>query len=273
MVVFPHAKINLGLRITNKRADGYHDIETVFYPLGWQDALEAVPSNEHTYHQYGLELACQPSDNLCYQAIELLAEDFDLPNHSYCIYKAIPACAGLGGGSSDAAFTLKLINQLVGLNLSSSQLENYAARLGSDCPFFIHGQPVLATGRGEVMQPIDLDLSGYTIAVVFPGIEVSTGWAYSQITPFERSISLAELLQQPVAKWQETVENDFEEPVMNTHPAIQSIKEKLLAQGALFAMMSGSGAAVFGLFEETLDTSILAQEMRVNEEFVWTGTL
>ncbi len=273
MVVFPQAKINLGLRITNKRSDGYHDIETVFYPLPWRDVLEAVPANEHAFDQYGLDLACQPSDNLCEQAIQLLAKDFDLSPHAYCLYKSIPSCAGLGGGSSNAAFTLKLINQLHDLQLSTKQLEAYAAKLGSDCPFFIQGKPVLATGRGELMQQIDLDLSGYTIAVVFPNIEVSTGWAYSQIVPEERSTSLTEVLKQHVEKWQETVVNDFEQPIMNAHPTIRSIKDKLLAKGAIFAMMSGSGSAVFGLFKDSSQCQFLAQETGIEEKFVWVGKL
>jgi len=273
MVVFPHAKINLGLRITNQRTDGFHDIETVFYPLPWRDALEAVPAKEHAFDQYGLDLACQPSDNLCEQAIQLLAADFDLSPHAYCLYKAIPACAGLGGGSSNAAFTLKLINQLHNLKLTTHQLEAYAAQLGSDCPFFIQGKPVLGTGRGEVMQPIDLDLSGFTIAVVFPGIEINTGWAYSQIIPGERQTSLAEAVKQPVAKWQETVANDFEQPIMDAHPAIQSIQDKLLAKGAILAMMSGSGSAVFGLFNDASKCQDLAREIGIDEKFVWVGKL
>ncbi|PSR02992.1 MAG: 4-(cytidine 5'-diphospho)-2-C-methyl-D-erythritol kinase [Bacteroidetes bacterium SW_11_45_7] len=274
MVVFPHAKINLGLRITNQRPNGFHDIETVFYPLPWRDALEAVPAKEHRFDQYGLDLACQPSDNLCEQAIQLLAADFDLSPHAYCLYKAIPACAGLGGGSSNAAFTLKLINQLHNLKLTTHQLEAYAAQLGSDCPFFIQGRPVLGTGRGEVMQPIHLDLSGFTISVVFPGIEIDTGWAYSQIIPEERQTSLAEVVKQPVAKWQETVANDFEQPIMEAHPAIQSIQDKLLAKGAILAMMSGSGSAVFGLFDDDAPKcQNLAREIGIDEKFVWVGKL
>jgi 4-diphosphocytidyl-2-C-methyl-D-erythritol kinase len=253
MIVFPNCKINLGLHITRKRADGYHDIDTVFYPVPLEDALECIhaPSSAEpiAFTASGLPVAGNASDNLCVKAWYLLKKDFpDLPPVQMHLHKAIPMGAGLGGGSADGAFALQLLSQLFHLNLSTEQLEGYALQLGSDCPFFIRNRPCHATGRGEQMQPVQTDLSGYTIVVVHPGIHISTAKAFAGITPHMPERSLAEIIALPVTEWKEHLVNDFEKSIASDWPAIAGIKQQLYAAGAAYASMSGSGSAVYGLF-------------------------
>lgn len=253
MIVFPNAKINLGLNVTEKRADGYHNIETVFYPVPLTDALEIVEShsqpNDVELYTYGTPIEGNPEDNLVVKAYRLLQKDFRLPHVSIHLYKSIPSGAGLGGGSSDAAFTLKLLNELAAIKLSDEQLELYASVLGADCAFFIRNQPVFATGIGNVFTPIFCSLKGLTLALVKPTVNVSTKEAYAGIQPHAATHALSEVLQQPLGCWKALLTNDFETHILKRFPEIAQIKETFYEQGATYAAMSGSGSAVFGLFQ------------------------
>ncbi|MBI2731210.1 MAG: 4-(cytidine 5'-diphospho)-2-C-methyl-D-erythritol kinase [Sphingobacteriales bacterium] len=256
MIVFPNCKINLGLNVIRKRDDGFHDLETVFYPLAIKDALEIIPQPDATtstsFTKSGITIEGKAEDNLCLKAYHLLKKDFShLPNIQLYLHKVIPMGAGLGGGSSDGAYTLKLINQKFQLGLSAEKLMDYAQQLGSDCPFFIINQPCFATGRGELLQKIDLDLSAYHFVIVNPGIHVHTGWAFQQLsgrTQRPDSYKLSAIIQQSIETWKDELINDFEKPVVEKYPEIKTIKEKLYAAGALYASMSGSGSTVYGLF-------------------------
>ena len=267
MIVFPNCKINLGLHVIRKRDDGYHDLETVFYPLPLRDALEVVrpeaggrksEAGSQTldvrnvdFHMSGLIVNGKPEDNLCIKAYDLVKKDFpQLPAIQMHLHKAIPMGAGLGGGSSDGAFTLQLLNEKFQLNISREQLLDYALRLGSDCPFFIINKPCIATGRGELMQAVSLDLSSYSFLLVHPGIHVNTGWAFSQLTPAAPPQSLTAIIQQPVTNWPSLLKNDFEMPVLQYHPELKALKEKLYEAGALYASMSGSGSCFYGIFSK-----------------------
>lgn len=259
MVQFPNCKINLGLHITNKRADGFHDIETIFYPLGLKDMLEIIVQNqpqkainkfnEIEFSSTGITIPGDSVNNLCIKAYQLLKRDFpDMPAIKMHLHKHIPMGAGLGGGSSDGAFTLQLLNEKFRLNLSLEQLINYAAILGSDCPFFILNKPVFATGRGESLEPIFLDLSSYSFVLVHPGIHINTKWAFEQIQPKTPMKSLKEIIQLPIEDWNLHLHNDFEIPIIRRHPEIANIKAGLYEDGAIYASMSGSGSSVFGIY-------------------------
>jgi len=249
MISFPNAKINLGLHVLNKREDGFHDIETIFYPIPMHDSLEILPmSGEVSIKQYGPPLP--GGENLCIQAFDLLKEDYNLPAVDIHLLKHIPAGAGLGGGSSDAAHTLILLNDLFELGVSSDQLESMAAKLGSDCAFFIRNRPLFASGRGEVFNEISLDLSGYRVEVIRPDIHISTPEAYGMITPEENRPSLREIIQKPIMEWKDHLVNDFEKPIFEKYPEIRELKESFYDQGALYASMSGSGSAVYGIFSK-----------------------
>lgn len=253
MITFPNAKINLGLHITEKRPDGYHNLETVFYPIPLDDALEIhllnSPSNcKYALHLSGIEVTGKVEDNLVVKAYLLLDKDFQLPPIDIHLFKHIPSGAGLGGGSADAACMLKLLNERFSLNLTVEQLERHAATLGADCAFFIRNQPTFAEGIGNIFSPIPLSLTGYQLVVVKPDIFVSTREAFSQIKPHRSEYSLRESLSHPIEEWKESVVNDFEASVFPQYPAIKEIKEELYRQGAAYASMSGSGSSVFGLF-------------------------
>lgn len=261
MVLFPNCKINLGLTIIRKRADGYHDLETVFYPVGLRDAVEVIKSSDVNressveFSLSGLPVLGEAADNLCVKAYHLLKKDFpELPSVQIHLHKTIPMGAGLGGGSADGTFTLKLLNHICQLNLSDHQLIGYALQLGSDCPFFITNKPCFATGRGGIMREITLDLSKYTFLIVNPGIHISTTHAFSQIAPGKSQQSIQEIIQQPVHLWKDQLLNDFEIGVSKLHPEIAQIKEQLYAKGAVYASMTGSGSAVYGLFEQENQT-------------------
>jgi 4-diphosphocytidyl-2-C-methyl-D-erythritol kinase len=260
VLVFPNCKINLGLHVVQKRSDGFHDIETVFCPVPLKDVLEVVQAGGGSsetgisFVNYGLHIEGNPEDNLCVKAWHLLKKDFpELHPVQIHLLKNIPMGAGLGGGSADGAFMLKLLNDKFHLSLSTHQLINYALQLGSDCPFFIINQACYATGRGEITEPISLDLSKYQLVLVNPGIHVHTSWAFSQpgIAAVTRAAaSLKETIRQPIAAWKDTLVNDFEKAVFEKYPALEAIKENLYSQGAAYAAMSGSGSTVFGLFEK-----------------------
>lgn len=257
MLVFPNCKINLGLHVCNKREDGFHDIETIFYPIALTDALEILPSHNTNsailFTASGLLIDGKEEDNICIKAYHLLKNDFpQISPIKMHLHKAIPLGAGMGGGSADGSFTLTLLNQIFNLGLSSEQLLAYALQLGSDCPFFIINKASYAIGRGEVMKAIDINLSAYKIAIVNPGIHINTGWAFSQLTPTIPLLSLEKIISQPVDTWKDALLNDFEKPVFEKYPAIRNIKQELYALGATYAAMSGSGSTVYGLFKNAI---------------------
>lgn len=249
MLSFAPAKINLGLLVTEKRADGYHNIETVFYPVKLYDVVEVNPADRFEFRSGGKPI---PADgvNLCEKAYRMLAEEFDLPPVQIDLLKNIPIGAGLGGGSSDAAHTLLLLNDLFRLNLSVPQLQRFAGRLGADCPFFIEKKPVFAHGIGADFEGIALDLSAYYIAIVHPELHISTAEAYQSIIPQTPTVDLRRAIQLPIQEWKFHLVNDFELGIFSKYPVIERIKHELYAAGAVYAAMSGSGSAVFGIFEE-----------------------
>lgn len=248
MISFPHAKINLGLYVTEKRLDGYHNISSCFYPIGWSDALEIIPSPSLNFSSSGLAIPGNVADNLCMKAYELLQKKFDLPPVKIHLHKVIPTGAGLGGGSSDGAFVLKTLNKIFELSLKEEALEDYAGMLGSDCPFFIKGKPVVATGTGNIFEPVALSLQGYTLLVIHPQITVNTAEAYRQIIPKKPEREIWEILSLSIEDWKNTLSNDFEASVFQKFPEIASIKTGLYDLGASYASMSGSGSSVFGLY-------------------------
>ncbi len=255
MIVFPNCKINLGLHILQKRNDGYHNLETVFYPLPLKDIVEIVPSkNSMNFSCSGLLVNGEHENNLCLKAYQLLKKDFpQLPSVQIHLHKTIPIGAGLGGGSSDGAFTLTLLNQKFNLELSTEKLINYALQLGSDCPFFIINEPCVATGRGELLEEIKLDLSQFRFLIISPGIHIDTAWAFSKLNLPGRDNSksnLKEIIHQPVETWKKDLVNDFEAIAFHQFPEIKKIKEKLYQAGAVYSSMSGSGSSVYGIFEK-----------------------
>jgi 4-diphosphocytidyl-2-C-methyl-D-erythritol kinase len=252
MVSFPNAKINLGLNVISQRADGYHNIETVFYPINLCDALEIVPAGDPKTALVlsGISVNGNPEDNLVMKAFHLLKKDYDLPEITIYLRKNIPSGAGLGGGSSDAAYMLKLLNDFAALNLSFEQLEKYAASIGADCPFFIRNKPVFAEGTGNIFTPINLSLQGYYLVLIKPDIHVSTKEAYSCIEPKRSDFPLIETIQLPICEWKHRLVNDFEIGVFDRYPEIETIKRELYKRGAIYASMSGSGSSIFGIFEK-----------------------
>lgn len=252
MIIFPNCKINLGLRILRKRNDGYHDLETVFYPLPLSDVLEIVqsPEKEVSFTGSGINIE-NGSNNLCRKAYDLLKKDFpDLPAVKIHLHKAIPVGGGLGGGSSDAAFTLLLLNNKFNLGLTNEQLLHYALQLGSDCPFFIINKPCFAEKRGELLEQTTLNLSSYDFLLINPGIHISTADAFAGIVPSAPSKSVKEIIQQPIETWKEELQNDFEISVFIKHPEIKTIKEELYKKEAVYASLSGSGSTVYGIFRK-----------------------
>lgn len=266
MVAFPNCKINIGLYITQKRDDGFHNLETIFYPVPWCDVLEMVPASgkSSSLQVYGLPVNGAMQDNIVWKAYSLLQKKFpDLPAFDMHLLKAIPTGAGLGGGSADGAFALKMINDLANLHLSEAELIDLALQLGSDCPFFISNKPCLGDGRGEILTPMGLSLQGWQILLINPGIHVPTGWAFQQLQPKPADFNLAELQQYPVAEWRHLIRNDFEKPVANTYTAIRDLVLFLYEQGATYAAMSGSGSTVFGLFPTSADLS----QLKIDEAY------
>lgn len=253
MLVFPKAKINLGLRITGKRPDGYHDIETVFYPVGLTDALELVSDPKSPGDMLtvtGSELPGRKEDNIVLRAVSTLRDAYPIPFLNIHLHKIIPAGAGLGGGSSDAAFMLRALNKMFRLSLSVDELKAIAAGLGSDCPFFIDCQPAFASGRGEILTAVNNVLDGYYTVLLNPGISISTKEAYDNCSPEKPERSLRKLIEIPVSEWKDLIVNDFEKTVFIGHPEIKLIKQTLYSSGAIYSSMSGSGSTVYGIFEE-----------------------
>lgn len=251
MITFPNPKLNIGLDILRKRPDGYHDIDTLMVPYeGMRDVLEIVPAEKPEMTLYGIPVDGDPMDNLCVRAWRIMADEFGIQPVAIYLYKNIPSGAGLGGGSADAAFTLVMLNGMFGLGLEKPALAELAARLGSDCPFFIYNRPMLCRGRGELMSPYEMNLSGFRFEVVVPQVHVSTREAYAGVTPSMPEVPLEQCLARPVTEWRDCVNNDFEKSVFASHPQLSEIKEDMYARGAVYAAMSGSGSSIFGIFEE-----------------------
>lgn len=256
MLTHPNAKINIGLNIIEKRPDGYHNLETVFYPIGLCDVLEVEASKTCTDYSFscaGIELGNNPEDNLIIKAYRCLQSEYDIPPIDISLIKQIPFGAGLGGGSADAAFMLKSLNELFDLNISTRKLEKFAAEIGADCPVFIKNKPVYATGIGNEFQSIKFSLKGYFLVLVKPEIHISTPEAYAMIKPEKPEISLIDAIKNPISEWITLIKNDFEKSVFVKYPQIETIKNKLYDMGAVYASMSGSGSAVYGIFKEEPD--------------------
>lgn len=261
MITFPIAKINLGLNVVERRPDGYHNLETVFYPVPISDALELTIMNtkfpstvDCDIKVTNLEVEGDEQRNLVVRAYQLLKQDFQqMPRIHAHLWKGIPTQAGMGGGSSDSAYTIRLLNEMFTLGLSDEQMIQYAARLGADCAFFILSRPAYAEGIGELLQPISLNLSSYYIGIVRPNIPVSTREAFSLIKPQKPAKCCREVVMQTIETWREELTNDFEQSVFTLHPEIGAIKQQLYDLGAVYAAMSGSGSAVFGLFQNEID--------------------
>ena len=247
MIVYPNAKINLGLNILKKRSDGYHEISSIFYPVKQCfDVLEIIPSKFFSFTSSGCVI---PGDgNICIKAYDLLKLDFDIPPVKIHLHKQIPIGAGLGGGSSDGAFTLNVLNQLFNIGLSAEQLMRYALKMGADCPFFIENIPKYVTGIGDKMMPIDIDLSSFDLRFNFPDLHVSTAESYVKIKPKLPEKTLLECISFPIEFWKDMIENDFESVIFSKYPKLQFIKNKFYADGAIYASMTGTGSVVYGIF-------------------------
>lgn len=256
------------MHVVAKRSDGYHDIETCFFPVPWTDVLEIIPSKEFQFSSTGISIPGKEDDNLCVKAFRLLQDAYALPSVKIHLHKIIPMGAGLGGGSADGAYTLRLLNSIFDLKLPTEQLRGYAARLGSDCAFFVGDEPMIGTGRGEILTPVSVNLSGYSLVLVKPNVHVSTKDAYAGLSPKEPLRAIKEILALPLADWQRMLVNDFEPTVFQKFPQIAGIKKRLLDLGALYASMSGSGATVFALFKKP--ASLHRQFSGCN---YWEGTL
>jgi 4-diphosphocytidyl-2-C-methyl-D-erythritol kinase len=253
MICFPNAKINLGLNITEKRSDGFHNLETIFYPVGWNDALEVIENKssdpEFNLHLSGLSISGNTSDNLLYKAYQLIKQTKTLPPIDVYLHKTLPMGAGLGGGSADASFFINLLNDQFNLNILETDRTNIAKQLGSDCAFFIKNTPVFATQKGEVFTDIQLDLSHLYIAIIYPNVHSNTPEAFSLVKPKTPSKSILEIIKQPISTWKTDLVNDFETSIFNKYPTVEKTKNDLYELGAIYASMSGSGSAVYGLFE------------------------
>ncbi|MBC7694433.1 MAG: 4-(cytidine 5'-diphospho)-2-C-methyl-D-erythritol kinase [Burkholderiales bacterium] len=264
MICFPNAKINLGLHVTEKREDGFHNIETIFYPVGWNEALEVIErpmtlkrdssaenrSLNFNLHLSGLPVSGNISDNLLYKAYQLMQQKKSLPSLEVYLHKVLPMGAGLGGGSADAAFFINLLNEQFDLKFQETERMDMARQLGSDCAFFIKNKPIYATQKGDVFADLDLDLSHLFIAIIYPNIHSNTKEAYSLVRPQQPSRSLLDFIKQPISSWKHELVNDFEKSIFSLYPIVEKTKQDLYNCGALYACMSGSGSAVFGLFEE-----------------------
>jgi len=263
MLSFANAKLNLGLFLTEKRDDGYHNLETVFYPVKLYDVVELIDAEETSCSIKGIDIPGNADDNICLKAFKQLQSDFKLPNQQIILLKNIPVGAGLGGGSADAAFLIKLVNEKYKLGLSVEKMQDYARDLGADCAFFIENKPVYAFAKGDEFEDVELDLSAYYMVLVKPAVHVSTAEAYQNVKVKQPLISLKELIHLPLSEWKGKIVNDFETSVFAKYPQIDEIKTKLYAAGATFALMSGSGSSVFAIFEKPVQLSELEKENQV----------
>jgi 4-diphosphocytidyl-2-C-methyl-D-erythritol kinase len=267
MKIHPNAKINIGLNVLRKRADNYHDIETVFYPIGLCDSLALEPSAKFNLAVEGIEIESCSDDNLVAKAYQLMKLKYNLPSVSMHLKKNIPIGAGLGGGSADAAFALMELNRVFSIGLDNVHLIELASQLGSDCAFFVLNNPCFASGRGEVLEPVSFSLKGYHLVLVKPEVFVSTAHAYAGVSPAIPAQSLKELIELPVEEWKDYIHNDFEKSVFRSFPEIEKVKQALYSNGAVYASMSGSGSSVFGLFREIP----MGIEKQFNNSFCWIG--
>ncbi len=272
MVVFPNAKINIGLNILRKRKDGYHDLETLFYPIGLKDALEYVVNgkNRLNFNSSGLNLGIDPEQNIVAKAYRMLQEDHQLPGLDIHLHKAIPFGAGLGGGSSDAAFFLKSLNEYLGLNISDEKLKTLTGRLGADCTFFLENRPAMATGTGDKLSAIDLNLKGYHLLLVKPPFGVDTKTAYAGIVPQESAADFKTMILSGVANWEGQIKNDFEPSLFGQFPGLSLLKNSLTAMGASYVSMSGSGSSIYGLFKSK--PTVKASDFPL-DYFIWQEEL
>ncbi|MDD4778302.1 MAG: 4-(cytidine 5'-diphospho)-2-C-methyl-D-erythritol kinase [Fermentimonas sp.] len=277
MICFPNAKINLGLQIVSRRSDGYHNLETIFYPIDLKDALEILPAYKSTefvsqknyrFFQHGNTINGEIDDNLVIKSFLLISQEREIPLIDIHLLKKIPSGAGLGGGSSDAAFMLRLLNDTFDLKYSINELMRLASKIGADCPFFLHNKPVLAKGIGNELEAIDINLSEYFLLLVKPDISVATKEAYAMITPQQPELSLKEIVKRPINEWNYIMKNDFETPIFKKYPEICNIKNQLLEMGAHYSSMSGSGSSVYGIFKNIPDFKGLFKDC-----FVWCGKL
>ncbi|UCG28725.1 MAG: 4-(cytidine 5'-diphospho)-2-C-methyl-D-erythritol kinase [Bacteroidales bacterium] len=274
MLGFPNAKINIGLNITGKRGDGFHDLESLFYPVGLCDILEItrgpsdLSSGTPLLTATGRVIGGPVEKNLCMKAAKLVGEKYTLPSVRIHLHKIIPPGSGLGGGSSDAAFVIKLLNREFSLGMSEPETISLAEKAGSDCPFFIQNRPALVRGKGDIIIPVKPFLSGYYLILVIPGIHIDTSWAYSKIIPSKPEESLSGLIAQPVERWKNRIKNDFEEIVYDRYREIAEIQHVLYDSGAVFSSMSGSGSAVYGIF--TGETGVPDFPAGF---FTWTGKM
>lgn len=260
MLTYSNAKINIGLNIVEKRNDGFHNIETIFFPIGMRDAIEIADSKKDTLYTFsvsGIPINIDAKDNIVVKAYKLIRSKYKFPAQDIHLHKTIPFGAGLGGGSANAAYMIKLLNNKFNLGMSNEEMESEVKKLGSDCAFFIKNEAAFAIGKGDQLSSIDLNLSCYHILLIKPDIHISTPEAYANIHPHKPEISLRELIKQPIETWKETIKNDFEESIFPKYPLLAKIKEELYEEGAIYAAMSGSGSSMFGLFKN--EPQILAQ--------------
>ncbi len=251
MLVFPNSKINIGLNITKKREDGFHNLETIFYPISLSDIIEFVETTRKTsLINTGIEVDSHSDNNLIIRAYNLLKKDFILPELKIHLHKIIPLGSGLGGGSANASFMLTSLNEKFNLKISENKLMKYAQKIGSDCPFFIKNKPVFAEGTGNIFSELDLELSSFYIVIIIPAIHVSTKEAFREINISKPQKSIKELIRLPVKEWKNSIRNDFEKNIFKLYPEIKNIKDTLYNSGAVYSQMSGSGASVFGFFEK-----------------------
>lgn len=274
MICFPNAKINLGLHIIRRREDGYHDLNTVFYPIPLRDALESIEAEDMSLQVHGIEVPGNPSSNLVWKAWEMLHADYpQLPQQQIHLLKNIPNGAGLGGGSSDAAFMLRLMNETYQLNLSAEQLQNYALRLGSDCPFFLHNTACIGEGRGEHLDPISLSLAGFYLVLVKPEWHVSTAWAFANLTLAPNACPPSKAVLKPIEQWREWVQNDFETPIFKAFPQMAAIKARFYEAGAIYSAMSGTGSVIYGIFKQAPESQMITQDAILGAHNHWIVTL
>lgn len=263
MIIFPQAKINLGLHVLNKRQDSYHELETCMVSIPLYDILEILPSENFEFHQSGIEVSGDLESNLCVKAYELIKLNYSIPLVYMHLRKQIPMGAGLGGGSSDAAHVINGLNDLFDLKIPQVKREELAASLGSDCPFFIEGTPKLAKGRGEVLSPIALDLRGYHLLLIYPNIHVSTADAYSNVSFYYGDSSIREILNLPINEWKPKLENTFEKHIFQIHPRLKTLRDEMYEAGAIYSAMSGSGSTIYGIFKEKPNFEINGKENAV----------
>jgi 4-diphosphocytidyl-2-C-methyl-D-erythritol kinase len=264
MILFPNAKINIGLNIVSKRPDAYHNLESIFYPLAIKDALEVIEADKLEFSSSGIVIPGNANDNLCLKAYHLLKQDFKmLPPVRIHLHKHIPIGAGLGGGSADASFFIRLMNQKFNLEMDNYEMEHYASKIGSDCAFFIQNKPAYALEKGDQLSPADIDLSKYFFVLVMPGVHVSTAEAYQGVCASPNTIPLTELIKLPMEEWKLHIKNDFEPSVFSKYPIIAQLKASLYDAGALYASMSGSGSSVYGIFKEPLKLPQLEKDNEI----------